>query len=126
MYSGDMDGGEQRPRQPPRRHQRVPDRRNIVVLVLVLHQHGLAEQVAQRHPQAPRDVGEDVQPADIPLAPLDLAQPVLSPAHQVSQHRLRQPTPPPVEGNTLPDAELITRTTHTHRLTVQCLRPGSC
>lgn len=82
------------------------------MLLVVLQQHRLTKQITERNSERPRHIREHIQPTDLPLATLDLAQPILSPTHQVSEHNLRQPAATPVEGDTLADAELITCTTH--------------
>lgn len=94
------------------------------MLLLVLQQHGLTQQVTQRQSKRPRHIGQDIKPTNLPLATLDLAQPVLSTAHQVRENNLRQSATTPVKGNTLTNAELITRPTHDHTLAAASTPPG--
>jgi hypothetical protein len=82
------------------------------MLLFVLQQHRLTKQITQRDSKRPRHIRKHIKPTDLPLATLDLAQPILSATHQVSENDLGQPAATPVEGNTLANAELITCTTH--------------
>ena len=97
----------------------------------VLQQDRLSEQITECDSKRPRHIRKHIKPANLPLATLDLAQPVLSTTHQVSENNPRQYATTPVEGNTLADAELITRTPHAPTLpavsdcAVVILRPGA-
>ena len=82
------------------------------MLLVVLQQHRLTKQITQRDSKRPRHIHEHIKPTDLPLATLDLAQPILSATHQVGENDLGQSTATPVEGDAFADAELITCTTH--------------
>ncbi|WP_450104037.1 hypothetical protein [Saccharopolyspora rosea] len=68
---------EQRPREPLRRHQRVTHGRNVVVVLFILEEHRLAERIIQRDPELTSQLHEDIDPVDLPLTALNLADPVL-------------------------------------------------
>ncbi len=74
----------------------------------VLQQDRLTKQVTEHDSKRPRQIRERIEPTDIPLTTLDLAQPILSTTHQVSENNLGQPATTPVKRNALADAELIT------------------
>lgn len=71
-------------------------RQEMRAVLVVFHEHRLTEQVRHGHPQRTSHVRDDVQPADIPFAALDLAQPVHLATNQVGEDLLSQ-TAPPVE-----------------------------
>src|SRR5690606_10801796 len=93
-------------------HQCVTDGRNVVLLTIILNQHRLADEVTQRDPKSTREFRQDVESPDFPLPALDLAEPVLRASHEVRQHGLRQPAARPVERDALPEAEVVSRSTH--------------
>src|SRR5918994_2461912 len=95
-----------------RRHERVANRRNVVIVVLVLDENGLPEQVAKSDAQDPGDITEDVESADVALAALDLAQPVLRPPDKAGQDRLGETAPPSVKRDALSNAQVVTRAPH--------------
>lgn len=79
---------EQRSRQPLGSHQRVADRRNVVILLVVLHQDTLTQQITERDSKRPCQIYKHIKAANLPLATLDLAQPVLGTTYQVSENNL--------------------------------------
>jgi hypothetical protein len=95
------------------------------MLFVVLQQHRLTKQITERDSKRPRYIREHIKPTDLPLSTLDLAQPVLSATHQVSENDLGQATATPVEGNSLADAELITRATHVATLSAASYLPAT-
>lgn len=79
---------------------------------LVLHEHGLTQQVPERHAQDARQLREHVDAGRLPAPRLDLGQPVSAVADQSSQNLLRVAATLAVERDSFADAEVISKTTH--------------
>ncbi len=106
-------GTEQGRGQATVAHERVADRRDVVVLrVCVLDQDRLSEQVPDGHAQLARQFGQDVQASHVPLVALDLAEPVLGAADELGQHLLRQAAASAVERDAVAHAVVIAGASH--------------
>jgi len=70
-------------RKPAGRHERVAHPGHVVPVLVVLHEHGLPEQITQGHPQLSCNISEPIKSTNITLAALDLAEPILREAHEV-------------------------------------------
>ena len=79
-------------------HQRGANRGHIIAGGLrAFHQHGLAEEVAQIHPERGCKLGEHVKATNIALVAFDLAEPVLRATDQVSDDSLPVATSAAIE-----------------------------
>src|SRR5262249_34132731 len=105
-------GAEEQARQSPRAHERVAYGWDVILLPLVLHEHGLTEQVPEGHAQDARQLGEHVDTRRLPATRFDLRQPIGAPADQAGQDLLRVAATLAVERDPLADAEVISETTH--------------
>jgi hypothetical protein len=93
-------------------HERVSDRGDIVIVVVVLDKDGLPEKIPECDAKCTCEIGEDIEPPDLPLPTFDLAQPVFGPTDEAGEHHLGQTPAPPVERDAFPDAQVITSSSH--------------
>ena len=63
-----------------------------------------------------RYLGQHVQSADLPLVPLNLAEPVLGPSDQSSEHALCHAATSTVERDPFPDGQLVSGASHELRV----------
>lgn len=104
--------GKQNPRQPARIHERVTDSGDVVPLRGALREHWLSQEVAQRDTERLCQVNQQIDTADLPFAPFNLAEPVLGSADETRQHRLSQAPATPVERDALADRQTIPGASH--------------
>jgi hypothetical protein len=99
-------------REPPRTHEGITHRGNVVLLPLVLHEHRLTHQVPERDTQDAREFPEHVDPGRLPAPGLGFREPVSATTYQPGQHLLRVSAALPIERDSFADAEVISKTTH--------------
>lgn len=118
-------GAEEQTRQPTRAHERVAHGRNVVLLLLVLHEHGLTEQVPEGHAQDARQLREHVDPGRLPASRFDLCQPVGAAPNQ-TEDPLACSRDAPVERDAFADAEVISKSHGTELVTRQVVGLAHC
>ncbi|GAB3812763.1 hypothetical protein GCM10028799_09400 [Kribbella italica] len=91
------------------------------MLVIILKEDRLAEQIRELDPKRSGEFGQDIESTDLPLATLNLAEPVLGAADEVREHSLRQSASGTVESYPLTDAQMIASASHGYNDT-QCAR----